>query len=121
MVAPAQRLVGRRPRPRQLVPRRAALERGEQLGGLKRLAQAIIGAAIERLDRGLRRGVGDHHDAQHVWMAPSKPGDQIDPVAATQAGVDQRHLGGEAAKYSLRGRGAVGEGDLVALHRQDIA
>ena len=68
-----------------------------------------VDLAVSQIERSFGKG------------AIMKLGDQIGRAAAAQAGVVQRHLGGEAAKHSLRGRGAVGEGTLVALHRRDIA
>ena len=85
------------------------------LVGIERLVDVVVGAVLERGDRGLDRGVAGHDDDQHVGIDLVQAPLQFDAVGAAHLDVDQGDIEGLLGHARQRFVGALGGGDLVAF------
>ena len=61
---------------------------------IERLVDVVVGAILERRDRGFHRGIAGHDDDQHVGINLVQPPLQFDAVGAAHLDVHQRDIEG---------------------------
>ena len=98
----------------QLAPAAVALDRGLDLRGRERLGEVVLGAAPDRLDRGLEGCVGGDEDQLQARPLLEEPRDQVEPTLLAEAQVEEREVGGNSPELVERALAAAGLGDGAA-------
>jgi len=70
------------------------LQGREHILGEKRLAKVIVSTFLDRLNRGVDRRVGRHHDRDDLGPPRAQVADQLNAVALAESNVDERNCNG---------------------------
>ena len=82
---------------------------------IERLADIVIGAVLQRGDRGFHRGIAGHHDDDQVGIHLMQAALQFDAVGAAHLDVEQSEVPFILGHAGERVAGAFGGADLVAF------
>ena len=99
-------------------PLEAALERRQQILGVEGLREIIIGARLQRLDRGLDRRIGRHHDGDEIGRALAQKAQEIDATLEAEPHIDERDREVAAGDGGKRRRRVGRGGSVITLHAQ---
>ena len=82
---------------------------------IERLADVVVGAVLQRCDRGFDRGIARHHDDDQIGIHLMQAALQFDAVGAAHLDVEQGQVPFVLGHARERVAGAFGGSDLVAF------